>query len=194
MGQKSERAALSCCFDAVQSAALSSMHVGAILCAEVGDSPVHTPSPVPVSQLMQMRRYVLHALEGVDHDVVDHVAPQHDVAPGGHPLPLVGCAKPPGLQDVLQVAVLVLDGSPVLLPGQVLEDVGALAELCQLLEAGKKRNGGHDADLGHLPPPVGEDEDKDEYEDEEEEVDIRYKFHVSLAGLQCFLQFGCAYC
>ncbi len=111
---------------------------------------------------MQMRRYVLHTLEGIDHDVVNHVAPQHDVAPGGHPLPLVGCAKPPGLQDVLQVAVLVLDGPPVLLPGEVLEDVGALAELCQLLEAGKKRNGGHDADLGHLPPPVAEDKNEDD--------------------------------
>ena len=119
---------------------------------------------------MQMRCYVLHALEGVDDDVVDHVAPQHDVAPGGHPLPLVGCAKPPGLQNVLQVAVLVLNGSPVLLPGEVLEDVGALAELCQLLEAGKKRNGGHDADLRHLPPPVGEEKDKDEEHDGEEEI------------------------
>ncbi len=141
---------------------------------------------------MQVRRYVLHALEGVDDDVVDHVAPQHDVAPGGHPLPLVGCAKSPGLQDVLQVAVLVLNGPPVLLPGEVLEDVGALAQLCQLLEAGKKRNGGHDADLGHLPPPVGEDEEEVE-EDEEENNDIRHGIHVLLAALQCFDAFGSPY-
>lgn len=142
---------------------------------------------------MQMRRYVLHTLESVDHDVVDHITPQHDVAPGGHPLPLIGCAKPPGLQDVLQVAVLVLDGPPVLLPGEVLEDVGALAELCQLLEAGKKRNGGHDADLRHLPPPVGKDAEEDE-EDEEEKNDVRHRSHVLPAALQCLDAFGCAYC
>ncbi len=135
---------------------------------------------------MQVRRYVLHALEGVDDDVVDHVAPQHDVAPGGHPLPLVGCAKSPGLQDVLQVAVLVLNGPPVLLPGEVLEDVGALAQLCQLLEAGKKRNGGHDADLGHLPPPVGEDEEEDE-DEEEEATAVNSESHKLPAALRCFL-------
>ena len=149
----------------LQHCALSSLpqcKSGLSVCANVGGLPVHTPSPVPVAQLMQMRRHILHTLESVDDNVVDHVAPQHDVAPGGDPLPLVGCAKPPGLQNVLQVAVLVLNGSPVLLPGEVLEDVGALAELCQLLEAGKKRNGGHYADLWHLPPPVGEDEEEDE--------------------------------
>ncbi len=117
-------------------------------------SPVDAPRSVPVPQLMEMRRNILHTLEGIDHNVVDDIPPQHDVTPGGYPLPLVGCAQPPGFQNVLQVAVLVLDWAPALGPVQVLQDVGALAELRELLEAGKKRDGGHDADLGHLPPPV----------------------------------------
>ena len=61
---------------------------------------------------MQMRSHFLHTLEGIDDNVVDDVTPQHDIAPCGHPLPLVGCAKPPGLQDVLQMAVLSLNGTP----------------------------------------------------------------------------------
>ena len=105
---------------------------------------------------MQVWRHILHTLKGVNHNVVDDVAPQHDVTPGGHLLPLVGCAKPPGFQNVFQVAVLVFYWPSALGPGQVLQDVGALTQLCQLLEAGKKRNGGHDADLRHLPPPVME--------------------------------------
>ena len=41
---------------------------------------------------------------------------------------------------------------------QILQDERALAELSELLEAGKKRNGGHDADLWHLPPPASHDD------------------------------------
>lgn len=52
----------------------------------------------------------------------------------------------------LEVAVLIFYGTSAGSPGQILQDVGALAQLCQLLEAGKKRHGGHDADLWHLPP------------------------------------------
>lgn len=117
-------------------------------------SPVHTPGSVPVAQLVQVGRNFLHALECIDDNVVDDVAPQHDIAPGGDPLPFVGCAKPPGLQDIFQVAVLSLDGPSAVVAGQVLQDVGALTQLSELLEAGKKRNGGHDADLWHLPPPT----------------------------------------
>ena len=103
---------------------------------------------------MQMWRNILDALEGIDYNVVNDVTPQHDVTPCRHPLPLVGCAKPPGFQNVLQMTVLVLNRPSALISRQVLEDVGALAQLRQLLEAGKKRNGGHDADLWHLPPPA----------------------------------------
>lgn len=116
--------------------------------------PVHTPGSISVTQLVQVRRDILHALERVDHNVVDDVAPQHDVAPGGHPLPLVGRAKPPGLQDVFEVAVLAFYWPSALVSGEVLQYVGALPQLCQLLEAGEEGDGGHDADLWHLPPPA----------------------------------------
>ena len=103
---------------------------------------------------MQMRGHVLHALEGIDHYVVYDISPQHYVTPGRNTLPLIGGAKPPSLQDVFQVTVLALNWSPTLVSGQVLEDVGTLTQLCQLLKAGKQRNRGHDADLWHLPPPT----------------------------------------
>lgn len=59
-----------------------------------------------------MWRDLLDTLEGIDDDVVDDISPQHDIAPCGHPLPFVGCAKPPGFQDVLQMAVLGLNRAP----------------------------------------------------------------------------------
>ena len=63
--------------------------------------PVDAPSPIPVAQLVQMWCNILNALESIDNNVVDDVAPQHDIAPGGHPLPLIGRAKPPCFQNVL---------------------------------------------------------------------------------------------
>ena len=101
---------------------------------------------------MQVGSHILHALESIDHYVVYDISPQHDVTPGRNALPLVGCAKPPGLQDILQMTVLALNRASALVSGQILEDVGTLTQLCQLLKAGKEGNRWHDADLWHLPP------------------------------------------
>ena len=56
----------------------------------------------PVAQLMEVRRQLLDGTKCVDDDVVDVVAPHHDVAPLRQALPGVGRPQTPRLQDVLQ--------------------------------------------------------------------------------------------
>lgn len=44
--------------------------------------------------------------------------------------------------------------SPAMVASEVLQDGRALTQLSELLEAGQKGDGRHDADLRHLPPPA----------------------------------------